>query len=181
MFKNIYLCLAISIGVIAAILTALIYLLAETPSIDTAFGTTITTMVPPAFISWALYFAHGQSGTSFWKVGITNTIGVIVASLIVIIGVVVVNGMMGLPVWLGLGIGVLIGAFIMTYEATFTPLDFVPGAFCGCATAFALGATYALGGAETFLPVIQIILAFWIGLVCAFASEKWGNAMLKSE
>jgi hypothetical protein len=182
MFKNIYLCLAISIGVLAGVLTAIIYLLAISPGIDAAFHTTITTMVPPAFISWALYFAHGQGTTSFWKTGVCNTIGVLVGSIIVIIAGLLGGIAAGNAVWgnIALGIAVIIGGGWMTFEATWDKVDYVPAAFCGCATAFALGALCnPLAAGADFLPVVQLIIAFWIGLVCAWLSDKWGNAMLK--
>jgi hypothetical protein len=183
MFKNIYLSLAISIGVLAGILTGVIYLLADlgiaTPfnfsGGEATLATTITSMVPPAFISWALFFAHGKGdGSDFWKTGICNTIGVIVAVLIVIIGVNVLATMCGLPVWVGLLIAVILGGGWMTFEATWDKVDYVPAAFCGCATAFALGVGTDIGA------IVQLVLAFWIGIICAWLSNKWGAAMTKS-
>jgi hypothetical protein len=183
-FKNIFFCLAISIGVLAGVLTAIIYLLAMNPDIDGIFHSSITAMVPPAFISWALYFAHGQGNTSFWKTGLCNSIGVIVGSLIVIIAGLLGGIVAGNAVWgnIALGIAVILGGGWMTLEATFKVVDYVPAAFCGCATAFALGALFnPLAAGADFLPVIQVILAFWIGLVCAWLSDKWGGVMLKKD
>ena len=181
MFKNIYVCLGISIGVLAGLFVAVIYVLSETPAIDGIFDGTITTIVPPMVVAWALYFAHGKGGVSFWKVGATTTIGAIMASVIMIIASCLFVDALGQPIWLGLGVGVLICAFIMAFEATWSPLDFVPGAFCGTATAFGIGALYFFVDGSSVLPVVQIILAFWIGLIGAWLSDKWGNAMLKKE
>ena len=172
MFKNIYLSLAISIGLLAGVLTALCYGLP-------AFGIGSVEnvwpfIVPPAFISWALYFAHGKGKTSFWKTGVCNTIGVLVA-----VGITIINAVLmgfGLPLWAALGIAVVIGGGWMAFEATWDKLDFVPAAFCGAATTFALGWA---GAFDTNWGLILVVVgAFWVGCVCAFISEKWGLAMM---
>jgi hypothetical protein len=175
MIKNIYLSLAISIGVLAGVLTAILYALPPLSigSVDNVW----LGMVPPAFISWALYFAHGQGVTSFWKTGLCNSIGVIVAVIITVINGVLMG--FGLPLPIALGIAVIIGGGWMTFEATLSIVDFVPAAFCGCATTFAFGFA---GGLETNWGLILVLIAaFWIGLICAFASDKWGAAMMVKE
>jgi hypothetical protein len=172
MIKNIYLSLAISIGVLAGILTGILYALP--PLAIGSVENVWLGMVPPAFIAWALYFAHGQGNTSFWKTGVCNSIGVIVAVVITIINVFLMG--IGLPLPIALGIAVIIGGGWMTFEATWNKVDYVPAAFCGCATTFAFG--YA-GGLETNWGLILVIIAaFWIGLVCAWLSDKWGAAMM---
>jgi hypothetical protein len=172
MIKNIYLSLAISIGVLAGVLTAICYGLPALGigSVENVFPF----VVPPAFISWALYFAHGQGLTSLWKTGVCNTIGVIVAVIITVINAVLMG--FGLPVWAGLGIAVIIGGGWMTFEATWSKVDYVPAAFCGAATTFALGWA---GAFETNWGLIAVVvIAFWVGTICAWLSDKWGAAMM---
>jgi hypothetical protein len=180
MIKNIYLSLAISIGVLAGVITAILYLLPPL-FISEAVPNAWPIMVPPAFIAWALYFAHGQGKVSFWKTGLCNTIGVIVAVIITIIAGFLTGLLPGVPAWgaIALGIAVILGGGWMTFEATCSVVDYVPAAFCGCATTFAFGFA---GGLETnWALILVLIVAFWIGLVCAWLSDKWGAAMMVKE
>jgi hypothetical protein len=100
-----------------------------------------------------------------------NTAGAIVAVLIVLLmGVIEFLG----P-WLALPIAVVIGAFVLVVQANWKVLSFIPGAFCGCASAFGFGVGTSLE------LLIAVLLSLWVGALLGYASDIWGNAMAKKE
>ncbi|MFB0920389.1 MAG: DUF1097 domain-containing protein [Oscillospiraceae bacterium] len=163
--------LGISIGVLAGALCILCNLLGDTGI------SWIAIAAWPGFVAWACYFAIGGETRKekLTKVMASNTVGVLWGWVMVFIGVKVLGFMNidGVAAF-GVGIAVVIGAFFLCVEANISILSFVPGAFCGCASAFGFGAA---GDAKLIVP---LLLSMWVGAVLALASDVWGNAMVKA-
>ncbi len=160
---HIYTALGISIGVLAGVLCVVCDLLGLTGV------TAISIAAWPGFVAWACYFAVGGKKEGLMKTMCANTAGLIMSLLMI--------ACMGLLSFLGgtigLAIAVAIGAFILCVEANWSPLSFIPGAFCGCAVGFGLGV------GTNFELLIMGILSMWVGALFAYASDIWGNAMAK--
>jgi hypothetical protein len=77
---------------------------------------------------------------------------------------------------IALGIGVLIGAFLICIETVWTPLSFTPGIFAGCACTFGFNATYIEPAS-----IIALAISLWAGAFMAWACDGWGAAMAGSD
>ena len=157
--------LGISIGVLAAVLIILEYLLSLTGVVP--FG--IASWA--GFVAWACYFAAGGKPEGMFKVWAANASGAIVAVLIVLL--MMALSFLGNPI--SLAVAVLVGAFVLVVQANWKVLSFIPGAFCGCAVAFGWGVGIDI------LPLIACILSMMIGAFFGYLSDLWGNAMAKKE
>lgn len=117
------------------------------------------------FLGWATFYAAGGKKAGFKRGLATNLTGVGWGIIIVLIWTffgVYSN-------YLGALVGVGIGAGGMCFQAHAKTLDFIPGAFIGCSTFFALGATISL---QVILPTV---LGLIIGLSLGWISEVWGG------
>ena len=161
MKMNINIALGISIGVLAGLLCVLCDLMVKTgvPALAIAAW--------PGFVAWACYYAAGGMKEGLTKTLAANTAGIIVGVLIIALAGVL--GFMGATA--SLAVAVVIGAFVLCAEANWTPLSFIPGAFCGAASCFGFGV-----GTD-----MQLMVACWlsmvIGALLAYVSHIWGNSM----
>lgn len=162
---SLFVALGISIGVLAGILCIICDLLAGTGM------TAIMIAAWPGFVAWALYFAIGGNAKGMVKVMCANTAGIIVSMLIVLLA----GALSFMGGTMSLAIAVVIGAFIMCVEAHWSPLSFIPGAFCGCAAAFGFGV-----GTDISLA-IACLLSMFAGAILGHLSNIWGTAMAKKE
>lgn len=160
---SLFVALGISIGVLAGVLCILCDLLAG------AGVTAIMIAAWPGFVAWACYFAVGGKKEGLAKTMAANTAGVIMGVLIILL--------MGVLSFMGstlsLAVAVAIGAFVLCAQAHWSPLSFIPGAFCGCASCFGFGV-----GTDIEL-LVACLLSMWVGALFAYASDIWGNAMVK--
>ena len=126
------------------------------------------------FLGWATFYAAGGEKGGFVSGIFTNLTGILWG--IVIVWVWTLLG--GVSNYLGAFVGVAIGAGGMCFQAHIKQLGFIPGAFIGCSTFFALGAAISL-------PVIlPTALGLIIGLSLGWLSQAWGGkitALLQSE
>nr|WP_299069414.1 DUF1097 domain-containing protein [uncultured Allomuricauda sp.] len=153
---------SISVGILAGswILLEVIYggLGIEDPLNFKGIGTA-------GFLGWATFYAAGGKKAGFVSGFATNLTGIGWGIVIVLIWTLIG----GYSNYLGALVGVGIGAAGMCLQAHARPLAFIPGAFIGCSTFFALGATMTL-------PVIlTTVLGLIIGLSLGWISEAWGG------
>jgi hypothetical protein len=165
--KNLYVSLGVSIGIPAGLLCGLATILGDQLTAG-AIPKDIALTAWPAFISWALYYAIGGKPSGMGKVMAANTEGALVAMLIVAL----LTPFAGMGAALSLTIAVIIGGFLMCAVANWNVLSFVPGAFCGCASAFGFGV-----GLD-FHSLIQLLLSMYVGAVLGWLSELWGVAQM---
>jgi hypothetical protein len=129
---------------------------------DASFN--LSGLVPAAFLGWATFYAGG-SGMEALKKGIpANMSGVFWGVAIVFIW----DNLFGFNLF-GAFLAVAIGAGAMCFQAHLKPLAFIPGAFIGASTFFALGATI---NGDTLYPAIIGLIA---GVVLGFVSEKFAG------
>lgn len=114
------------------------------------------------FLGWATFYAAGGKKEGLIKGTAANLTGVLWAVVIVLIWKLFNFNTLGAFVSVG------IGAFMMCFQANVKLLSFIPGAFIGCSTFFALGASVT---AAVLFPTIIGLIA---GLVLGFISEKIG-------
>lgn len=155
--------LGISIGVLAGVLCVICDLLAKTGVVP------IMIAAWPGFVAWACYFAIGGKKEGLGKVMAANTAGAIMGVLMIVLA----GALSFLGGTASLAIAVAIGAFVLCVEAGWAPLSFIPGAFCGCACCFGFGV------GTNISALIACVLSMWVGAVFAYASDVWGNAMVK--
>ena len=153
---------SISVGILAGvwILLEVIYggLGVEQPFNFKGIGTA-------GFLGWATFYAAGGKKAGFKSGLATNLTGVGWGVIIVLIWTLIGT----YSNYLGALIGVGIGAAGMCFQAHAKTLSFIPGAFIGCSTFFALGATISI-------PVIlPTVLGLIIGLTLGWISEVWGR------
>jgi len=157
--------LGISIGVLAAVLIVIEFLLSLTGVAAIGIASWA------GFVAWACYFAVGGKPEGMLKVWAANTAGAIVSVLILLL--MMLLGFLGNPA--ALAVAVLVGAFVLVVQANWKVLSFIPGAFCGCAVAFGFGV-----GIDIPL-LIACILSMMLGAFFGYLSDIWGNAMVKKE
>jgi hypothetical protein len=160
--------LGISIGVLAGILCMI------TSALGLEGVPVFLQLAPwPGFVAWACYFAVGGKKEGLGKVVVANAVGAIWAVIIILL-LVPLSFLNAVPIpGFALGIAVIIGAFFLCVEAHWTPLSFIPGAFCGCACAFGFGV-----GTDV-QKLIAVILSMWLGAIFAILSDVWGNKIAK--
>ena len=159
---HIYVALGITIGLLAGVLCLICDLFGT-------FGVPALAIAAwPGFISWACYFAIGGKPSGMGKVIAANTAGIIVAGIILAL-----TGLFG-GSNIALAIAVVIGAFLLCVEAFWTPLSFIPGAFCGCACAFGFGASFGNVNA-----MIALAISMCFGALLAYVSDIWAQTMTK--
>lgn len=119
------------------------------------------------FLGWATFYAAGGKKDGLVKGSAANLTGVIWAMVIVLIMQLFNFNL------LGAFLGVAVGAFMMCFQAHIKLLGFIPGAFIGCSTLFALGATI------TDVVLWPTIIGLLAGLVLGFISEWLGGLINK--
>lgn len=117
------------------------------------------------FLGWATFYAAGGKKTGFRSGFATNLTGVCWGIIMVLIWTLLGSYSNYLGAFLGVGVG----AAGMCLQAHSKALGFIPGAFIGCSTFFALGATITL---PVFLTAVFGLI---IGLSLGWISEAWGG------
>lgn len=104
-------------------------------------------------ISWASFYAAGGKTEGLVKATASNLSGVIWGIVIVFIS-------KSLDIPFALGIGLVIGAFMICVQAHWKVLSFIPGAFLGCASYFGTNGNWKV-------TIISLI----VGSVLGYISE----------
>lgn len=104
-------------------------------------------------ISWASFYAAGGKTDGLVKAAASNLSGVIWGIVITFIA-----SSINIP--FALGIGLLVGAFMICAQARWKVLSFIPGAFLGCAAYFGTNGDWK-----------ATILSLIVGLVLGYISE----------
>lgn len=154
----------LSVGILAGLFNLLYELYARSGA---SFN--LTGLVVAGFLGWATFYAAG-AGTDGLTKGIpANLSGVLWAVVIVFIW----DKVFAFNVF-GAFVAVAIGAGMMCFQAHLKWFGFIPGAFIGCSTFFALGA--GING-DVLFPTIIGLLA---GLILGYLSEQ-GALLFKSK
>ncbi|WP_420389976.1 DUF1097 domain-containing protein [Marinobacter sp.] len=124
-------------------------------------------LVPAGFLGWATFYAVGGTKSGVAKGIFSNISGVFWGVIIVLIW-----ELLGFNLF-GAFLAVAVGAGAMCFQAHFKPFEFIPGAFIGASTFFALGA--GVNG-ETLWPVVIGLL---LGGVFGFISEEFSKLINK--
>ena len=119
-------------------------------------------IVVAGFLGWATFYAAGAGNAGLIKGIPANLSGVFWAIVIIFIW----DAVFGFST-LGAFFAVAIGAGMLCFQAHLKIFSFIPGAFIGCSTFFALGATI---NGDTIWPAVLGLLA---GLILGFISEKF--------
>jgi len=135
------------------------------------------------FISWAVYFVLGGDGKALQKTIICNVLGAILAWItLLIILAVPLAGVLTLPIWAGIVIGVLVT--IMCLLAHIEIFDSIPASVIGyaCVAAYALQTPdaltmNALTSGSFNNPLIVIGVSLIIGAIIGMISGKVGAAL----
>ena len=117
------------------------------------------------FLGWATFYAAGGKKAGFRSGLATNLTGVCWGIVMVLIWTL----LGAYSNYLGALVGVGIGAAGMCFQAHVKRLGFIPGAFIGASTFFALGATISM---PVILPTVFGLI---IGLFLGWISEVWGG------
>jgi hypothetical protein len=144
------LAVSLSVGVLAGLWQVLVQVY---PTIVTSFA--LAGVGVAGFLGWASFYAAGGKKDGFVKGLAANLSGVLWGVVIVVI-------------WnwfsfntLGAFIAVAVGAGMMCFQAHIKVLSFIPGAFIGASTFFALGAT--ITGATLWPAIIGLFLGLAFG------------------
>jgi len=143
----------ITVGVLAGLFNLAYVLYANS---DATFN--LTGLVVAGFLGWATFYAAGGGKDGLVKGIPANLSGVLWAVVIVFIW----DKAFGFNV-LGAFIAVGIGAGAMCFQAHLKWFGFIPGAFIGCSTFFALGA--AINGDVLFPTIIGLLVGLGLGWV----------------
>ena len=118
-------------------------------------------LVVAGFLGWATFYAAGGNKDGLVKGIPANLSGVFWAVVIVFLW----DKVFGFNE-LGAFIAVMVGAGAMCFQAHFKVFGFIPGAFIGCSTFFALGASIT---GDVLWPTI---LGLLVGLILGWVSQK---------
>jgi hypothetical protein len=143
----------ITVGVLAGLFNLAYVVYANS---DATFN--LTGLVVAGFLGWATFYAAGGGKDGLVKGIPANLSGVLWAVVIVFIW----DKVFGFNV-LGAFIAVGIGAGAMCFQAHLKWFGFIPGAFIGCSTFFALGA--AINGDVLFPTIIGLLVGLGLGWV----------------
>lgn len=145
--------IGLSVGVLAGLWTAL-----------SIMGGLVTYA---AFFAWASFFAAGGGVKGLRDSLVSNFVGVVYGFLMVK-GSLLFAPMVGDAVGLGISLGIL--AMFICWQAKFSLLGFIPGAFIGCATYFATGGSF-----------LASVIGLVFGAVLGYLSERGGNLLTKKD
>jgi hypothetical protein len=148
------LAVAISVGVLAGLWQVFVELYTRNVTSFALAGIGVA-----GFLGWATFYAAGGKKEGFLKGVAANLTGILWGVVIVVIWD-----------WFGFSVigafpAVLVGAGMMCFQAHIKALSFIPGAFIGASTFFALGAT--ITGDVIWPAAIGLIL----GLAAGWLSE----------
>jgi hypothetical protein len=147
---------SISVGVLAGVFNLAYVLYANSSA---TFN--LTGLVVAGFLGWATFYAAGAGKGGLVKGIPANMTGILWAVVIVFLWDKVFSFNE-----LGAFVAVAIGAGMMCFQANIKWLGFIPGAFIGCSTFFALGAT--INGDVLWPSIIGLL----IGLILGYVSEQ---------
>lgn len=150
------LAVTITVGVLAGLFNLAYVLYANSGASFNLNG-----LVVAGFLGWATFYAAGGGKDGLVKGIPANLSGVLWAVVIVFLW----DKVFGFNE-LGAFVAVAIGAGAMCFQAHIKWFGFIPGAFIGCSTFFALGA--AING-DVLFPTIIGLLA---GLILGWISQK---------
>jgi hypothetical protein len=122
-------------------------------------------LVPAGFLGWATFYAAGGGKGGLIKGIPANMSGILWGVVIVLIWQAMNFNM------LGAFLAVAVGAGAMCFQAHLKPFGFIPGAFIGCSTFFAVGAT--VDGATLWPSIIGLLM----GLLLGYVSEEFAKYM----
>ena len=163
-FDKFLIAVSLSVGILAG-LFQLAFVLYDQSS--ATFN--LTGLVVAGFLGWATFYAAGAGKDGLTKGIPANLSGVLWAVVIVLIW----DKVFGFNT-VGAFVAVAIGAGMMCFQAHIKWFGFIPGAFIGCSTFFALGAQ--INGDVLFPTIIGLLL----GLVLGYVSEQ-GALLFKSK
>ncbi len=129
----------------------------------------LTGLVVAGFLGWATFYAGGAGKEGLAKGIPANMSGILWGIIIVFIWDKIFNFNL-----LGAFVAVAIGAGGMCFQAHLKPLSFIPGAFIGASTFFALGAV--INGNTIFPAAIGLLL----GLAFGYLSEVFAKFLHKN-
>ena len=147
---------SISVGVLAGLFNLAYVLYANSSA---TFN--LTGLVVAGFLGWATFYAAGAGKGGLVKGIPANMTGILWAVVIVFLWDKVFSFNE-----LGAFVAVAIGAGMMCFQANIKWLGFIPGAFIGCSTFFALGAT--INGDVLYPSIIGLL----VGLILGYVSEQ---------
>ena len=147
---------SISVGILAGLFNLAYVLYANSSA---TFN--LTGLVVAGFLGWATFYAAGAGKGGLVKGIPANMTGILWAVVIVFLWDKVFSFNE-----LGAFVAVAIGAGMMCFQANIKWLGFIPGAFIGCSTFFALGA--AITGDVLWPSIIGLLM----GLVLGYVSEQ---------
>jgi hypothetical protein len=128
----------------------------------------LTGLVVAGFLGWATFYAAGAGKGGLIKGIPANLTGIFWGVVIVWIW-----GLLNFNLF-GAFLAVAIGAGMMCFQAHVKALGFIPGAFIGCSTFFAVGA--AINGTV----LIPAVLGLLIGLILGYVSEQFAIYLNKN-
>jgi len=131
-------------------------------------STNLVGLVVAGFLGWATFYAAGAGKDGLVKGIPANLTGVFWGVVIVWIW-----GLMDFNL-LGAFLAVAIGAGAMCFQAHLKPLGFIPGAFIGCSTFFAVGAAISTA------VLVPAVLGLLMGLILGYISEKFAIVLNKA-
>ncbi|MCX5775524.1 MAG: DUF1097 domain-containing protein [Firmicutes bacterium] len=124
------------------------------------------------FFAWATFYAIGGQKSGFVRGLATNYAGVVWGMVMIFIwGLFGFTGTLNI---VGAFVGLFVGAFGIVMQAHLKLFSFIPAAFIGSATFFALGAT--INGATLFPTLIGLLCGAILGYLSQEFSkpiEKW--------
>ena len=138
-----------------------------------------------AFVAWGAFFALGADMTALQKVVICGVFGALVAWLVaVIILAIPLAGVLGLPLWAAIVVGV--GIVVVVLAANVPTLATIPATVFGFASSFAyllqtpdVLTLDVLLSASLKNSLVVISISLVVGTVFGLASARWAAAMTK--
>jgi len=159
---------AISIALIAAVWQAGLALYYQSAL---AVSFPLTGVGVACFFAWATFYAIGGKKSGFVRGLATNYVGVFWGMVMIFVwGLFGFTGTLNI---VGAFVGLFVGAFGIVMTAHVKLLSFIPAAFIGSATFFALGAT--INGATLFPTLIGLLC----GMILGYLSEVFTKPIEK--
>lgn len=155
-FDKFLIAVSLSVGILAGLFNLAYEFYARSGATFNLAGTVVA-----GFLGWATFYAAGAGKDGLVKGIPANLSGIFWAVVIVFIWDKVFAFNL-----LGAFVAVLVGAGMMCFQAHIKWFSFIPGAFIGCSTFFALGAS--INGDVLFPTIIGLLL----GLILGWVSER---------
>lgn len=148
----------IGVGLVASLWQILSALYASTP-MNEQFP--LIGLAVSGFLGWTTFYAMGGKKTLFLSGILTNISGVFWGIIFVLIMFLFPQN--GIPFYVGLAIAGFVSAGMMVFQAHVKLLNFVPAAFIGCTTFFAVGGTLTLPVVTT--AILGLVLGNCLGIL----------------